>query len=145
MGAVENCFWNYFQGCHVNKDNFEKWLFSISMAINTQKATNKTSPCIVLNFLDRTEILQITSENFFQETKNVLTRFQDGQESWITFQYINSNDSKQKSRVLSQENSTSKAGIQVIEDVHHYSQHGQLVEYYPPYLVKVLSQLLKQP
>ena len=114
MGAVENCFWNYFQGCHVNKDNFEKWLFSISMAINTQKATNKTSPCIVLNFLDRTEILQITSENFFQETKNVLTRFQDGQESWITFQYINSNDSKQKSRVLSQENSTSKAGIQVI-------------------------------
>ena len=38
-----------------------------------------------------------------------------------------------------------KVGIQVIEDVHHYSQHGQLVEYYPPYLVKVLSQLLKQP
>lgn len=36
-----------------------------------------------------------------------------------------------------------KAGIQVIEDIQDYSQHSQLADYFPPYLVKVLSELIK--
>lgn len=111
--SVENCFWNYFQGCHINKDNFEKWLFSMSMVINMQKSTKKTSPYIVLNLLDRTEILRIPSKDFLQGAKKILTKFQERQENCITFPKINPK-SKRISTVLSQVTSTSKEDIQVI-------------------------------
>lgn len=111
--AVENCFWNYFQGCHINKDNFKKWLFYMSMVINMQKSTKKTFPYIVLNLLDSTEILRIPSNDFFQDAKKILTKFQDRHENCITFPKINSK-SKRISTILSQGTSTSKEDIQVI-------------------------------
>lgn len=68
---------NYFQGCFVDKDNFEHWIFHLSMSIDNMKYRNSTIPDVVFINTERVELLRLPASTFFKEAKHLISAIQN--------------------------------------------------------------------
>lgn len=112
--GIKKSFWNYFQECHIKPESFDRWVFNMSLVVTQQQFSERILPDIVLNRLDRKEILRIPSTDFLLETNKELPGFPHACGNWINFPYINPDDSMRTTVAIPHEDSKNKADINVI-------------------------------
>ena len=76
---------SYFQGCFVDKDNFEHWIFHLSMSIDNMKYQNGTIPDVVFINTERMELLRVSPSTFLKEAKHLLSAMQDKPADKLSF------------------------------------------------------------
>lgn len=138
-----DCISYYLQGCHIEKNNFEKWLFNLSILIEHTKSLSMIEPAIVFCHLDGSEISRMTAPEFLSEVRDLINKMRSEPSDYYSFPIthieINSKDFK---CVKSIKKPSNKSDIHVV--LHDSRpQRSQMLEIFNTHQLKEDNYLIK--